>query len=123
MEEMYTPMGMVYNQYGKDLSRVRYVIGTGGVLIHNADPYQILKAVEYTTKKPLELRPVNPKYLLDADYILAAMGLLSQIDPMMALKIMKKHMAPVQKDENADEKQGLPELELHKVNSGCGCGC
>ncbi len=123
MEEMYTPMGMVYNQYGKDLSRVRYVIGTGGVLIHNADPYQILKAVEYTTKKPLELRPVNPKYLLDADYILAAMGLLSQIDPSMALKIMKKHMKPVQKDDDGGNKQGLPELELKKVGSGCGCGC
>ena len=38
MEEMYTPMGMLYNQYGKDLSKINYVIGTGGVLVHNESP-------------------------------------------------------------------------------------
>lgn len=97
MEELYTPMGMVYNQYGKDLSKIRYVIGTGGVLVRNADPYQILKKVEYTMKKPMELRPDCPEYLLDADYILAAMGLLSEIDPLLALRIMKKHLKPIEK--------------------------
>ena len=97
MEELYTPMGMVYNQYGKDLSKIRYVIGTGGVLVRNADPYQILKKVEYTPKRPLELRPDCPEYLLDADYILAAMGLLSVIDPLLALRIMKKHLKPIEK--------------------------
>lgn len=97
MEELYTPMGMVYNQYGKDLSKIRYVIGTGGVLVRNADPYQILKKVECTPKRPLELRPDCPEYLLDADYILAAMGLLSVIDPLLALRIMKKHLKPIEK--------------------------
>ena len=95
MEEMYTPMGMIYNQYGKDLSQIRYVIGTGGVLVRNNDPYSILKKVEYTMSKPLELRPMHPQYLLDADYILAAMGLLSEIDPLLALRIMKKHLKPI----------------------------
>lgn len=121
MEEMFTPMGMVYNQYGKDLSKVRYVIGTGGVLIRNPDPYQILKMVEYTPKKPLQLRPIHPQYLLDADYILAAMGLLSQIDPLMALKIMKKHLKPVEKTEDSPTPQGLPELKRDLPSSGCGC--
>ena len=92
MEEMYTPMGMLYNQYGKDLSKINYVIGTGGVLVHNEHPEKILSAVEYSMKKGLELRPRSPRYMIDKDYILASMGLLLQIDPLLALKIMKKHI-------------------------------
>ena len=95
MEEMYTPMGLVYYQYGKDLSQIRYVIGTGGVLVRSKNPYEILKKVEYTMAKPLELRPRRPQYMLDADYILAAMGLLCEIDPLLALKIMKKHIVKI----------------------------
>ena len=95
MEEMYTPMGLVYYQYGKDLSQIRYVIGTGGVLVSSENPAEILKKVEYTLEKPLQLRPRRPKYMLDKDYILAAMGLLSEIDPLLALKIMKKHIREI----------------------------
>ena len=95
MEEAYTPMGMLYNQYGKDLSKVNFVIGTGGVLVHNDEPVKILSAVEYTIKKGMELRPVNPRYMLDKDYILASMGLLAEIDPLLALKIMKKHVVAI----------------------------
>ena len=30
--------------------------------------------------------------MIDKDYLLASMGLLSKIDPLLALKIMKKHL-------------------------------
>lgn len=95
MEEVYTPMGILYNQTGKDLSQVAYVIGTGGVLIHNDNPVKALKKVNANRAHMLELRPVNPKYLLDKDYLLASMGLLSSIDPLLALKIMKKHLKEI----------------------------
>ena len=95
MEEMYTPMGLLYYQFGKDLTRIRYVIGTGGVLVRSENPYEILKKVEYNLSKPLELRPQHPQYMLDKDYILAAMGLLSEIDPLLAIKIMKKHIVSI----------------------------
>lgn len=95
MEEVYTPMGLIYNQTGKDLSKIEYVLGTGGVLVNSKDPAKILSMVKQNKKNYLELRPENPKYLLDADYILASMGLLSTIDPLLALKIMKKHLKEV----------------------------
>lgn len=95
MEEVYTPMGLIYNQTGKDLSKIEYVLGTGGVLVNSKDPARILSMVKQDKKHYLELRPENPKYLLDADYILASMGLLSTIDPLLALKIMKKHLKEV----------------------------
>lgn len=100
MEEMYTPMGLVYYQFGKDLTQIRYVIGTGGVLVRSKNPTEILKKVEYSLDKPLELRPQHPQYLLDKSYILAAMGLLSEIDPLLALKIMKKHITEIQPQNN-----------------------
>lgn len=96
MEEVYTPMGLIYNQTGKDLTRIEYVLGTGGVLVNSKNPVKILSKVKQDQKKYLELRPENPKYLLDADYILASMGLLSEIDPLLALKIMKKHLKEVE---------------------------
>ena len=95
MEEVYSPMGMVYYQTGKDLTQIEYVIGTGGVLVNSNNPVKVLSKVIGRKKDYLELRPKNPTYLLDADYILAAMGLLSEIDSLLALKIMKKHMKKI----------------------------
>ncbi len=92
MEEVYTPMGLVYNQTGKDLTKIECVIGTGGVLVNSNNPQKILSKVLGSKKNYLELRPKQPQYLLDKDYILASMGLLSEIDPLLALKIMKKHL-------------------------------
>lgn len=96
IEEVFTPMGLIYNQVGKDLSEVEYVIGTGGVVIHSKNPIGILSKTTNILHNHQELRPLHPKYLVDQEYIMAAMGLLSQKDPLLALKIMKKHLIDVQ---------------------------
>lgn len=90
IEPVYTPIGTMYYQVGKDLSNVNYVIGTGGVLINAKNPKEILQKVSFTLQKPLELRPQNPTFMVDKEYILAAMGLLSLDHPEIALKIMKE---------------------------------
>jgi 3'-phosphoadenosine 5'-phosphosulfate sulfotransferase len=41
----------------------------------------------------LELRPENPSYFLDGDYILASMGLLAQEQPEAALTILQKSLS------------------------------
>ena len=100
MEEIYSPVGTLYNQYGKDLSQIRYVIGTGGILVRTENPIVALKRVMYTRSHPLELRPINPQFMIDKDYLLASMGLLSSIDPLLALKIMKKHLVLLNEKED-----------------------
>ena len=100
MEEIYSPVGTLYNQYGKDLSQIRYVIGTGGILVRTENPIVALKRVMYTRSHPLELRPINPQFMIDKDYLLASMGLLSRIDPLLALKIMKKHLVLLNEKED-----------------------
>lgn len=99
MEEVYTPLGNVLNQTGKDLSHIEWVIGTGGPVIKSKDPLAILKHAAKRAELPFELRPVAPRYLLDKDYIMAAMGLLSQKDPLLALRIMKKRLIRLEPDE------------------------
>lgn len=92
VEIVHTPLGDMYYQTGKDLSGIKYVIGTGGVLISNADAKNILRQVNKKSDRILELRPNNPSYLIDRSYILAAMGLLSQKYPRLALKLMKQYL-------------------------------
>ena len=95
IEEVFTPMGLIYNQVGKDLSEVEYVIGTGGVVIHSKNPTTILAKTTNILNNHQELRPRHPHFLIDHSYIMAAMGLLSQKEPMLALKIMKKHILSI----------------------------
>lgn len=92
VEVVYTPLGNMYYQTGKDLTDVKYVIGTGGVLINNDDAKEILREVNQKSNKKLELRPTDPTFLIDRQYILAAMGLLGQKYPKLALKLMKRHL-------------------------------
>lgn len=92
VEIVHTPLGDMYYQTGKDLSDIKYVIGTGGVLISNSDAKNILKQVNRKSNRALELRPNNPSYLIDKSYILSAMGLLSQKYPRISLKLMKQYL-------------------------------
>ena len=95
IENVYTPMGAMYTQTGKDLMEVKYMIGTGGVLVHSENPQDILKAGSFDTENPMYLKPRNAMYLLDKTYILSAMGLLSQHHPDKAVRIMKKYLVKV----------------------------
>ena len=92
VEVVHTPLGAMYYQLGKDLSDLQTVIGTGGVLIHHPNAKEILKEATEKSDRKLELRPSNPTVLIDQDYLLSAMGLLSQKHPDLALKLMKRHL-------------------------------
>jgi len=88
-ERVFTPVGETIVQTGKDLSGVKYVIGTGGAIINAANPSGILEAAIYTPQDTNILKPQSPRLLIDSDYCLAAMGLLSRKFPEIALKMMK----------------------------------
>ncbi|WP_320046136.1 methylaspartate mutase accessory protein GlmL [uncultured Ilyobacter sp.] len=92
LECIYTPMGTMYHQIGKDLMEAPYIIGTGGVIVHSENPSHILKAGNFDSSEPIYLRPKNPKFLIDKSYILSAMGLFAQEMPDMAVRIMKKYL-------------------------------
>ncbi|AHF07984.1 methylaspartate mutase accessory protein GlmL [Desulfitobacterium metallireducens] len=92
LEVVYTPFGVSYVQQGKDLTQLPVVIGTGGVLLHHSRPIEILQGVLFDSSEATVLKPQNPTFYLDQKYILAAMGLLREIEPLKALRMMKKYL-------------------------------
>ena len=99
MEETYTLMGLTYVQSGKDLRPVRQVVVTGGCLIHTARTAEIASHALMSARAPMSLKPEKAEVRVDRSYILAAMGLLSEYHPQIALRIMKKEL----------ENDGYPE--------------
>jgi uncharacterized protein (TIGR01319 family) len=85
----YTPNRTIYYQQGKDLQHFQTIIGTGGVIIHSPSPEDLFKSDSLSTDT---LLPVAPQIIIDQDYLLSAMGLLSQHYPEAALTILKKKL-------------------------------
>jgi len=92
LEEVYTALGSSYMQMGKDLSNVRQVVVTGGSLIHTNKTDEIAAHALFSQESPMSLRPTRANILVDRNYILASMGLLSEHYPDIALRIMKKEL-------------------------------
>ncbi len=92
LKEHYTPFGMSYEQFGKDLTNVTTIIGTGGPLIHSKHPKEILEGSRFDKTQPFVLKPKLTTYYLDDDYILAAMGLLATTHKVSAYNILTKHL-------------------------------
>lgn len=92
LEVVYTPFGASYIQYGKDLTQLPVVIGTGGVLLHQPRTLEILQGAVFNPAETGLLKPQEPEFYLDQEYILAAMGLLREIAPQTALRMMKRYL-------------------------------
>ena len=92
MEETYTLMGLTFVQSGKNLTKVKQIVVTGGSLIHTKKTEKIANHALYSPMDPASLRPKEADVWVDRKYILAAMGLLSSYYPQTALRIMKKEL-------------------------------
>ena len=91
LESVYTTSGLMYMQSGKDLTQVKTVIGTGGPLIGKDYSKEVLSCAKFAESEPESLRPQSPSFFIDGRYIYAAMGLLADIYPETALKILKEN--------------------------------
>jgi uncharacterized protein (TIGR01319 family) len=92
LEQVYSPYGVSFTQVGKDLTEVKTIIGTGGIFASGRQPLLILKGALFSEKDPLSLRPKSPEFFIDSNYILYAIGLLSEKEPEKALRIGKKYL-------------------------------
>ena len=79
-------------QKGKNLTKIHKIIGTGGAILHNKNPEDVLKEVEKNTedKKDQLLMPVTIEPYVDRSYVFFAAGLLREYDEETALAIMKQ---------------------------------
>lgn len=92
ISETYTMMGQTFVQEGKNLTKVKQIVVTGGSLIHTKRTEEIASHALYSQRNPASLRPKSADVWIDKTYILAAMGLLSSYYPETALRIMKKEL-------------------------------
>jgi uncharacterized protein (TIGR01319 family) len=95
LETVYSPLGNIHTQEGKDLMKLPYLLGTGGVIVNSKNPKDILSAATFTMEDPTSLKPREPKFLLDKEYILSAMGLLTMVDINMAVRMLKKYIVEI----------------------------
>lgn len=92
LRHLYSSTGKKTVAEGKDLTNVKYIIGTGGALTRLPRRIEILKAVG-THSKGTELFPnKDAKILIDNYYIMASLGVLSKRYPEDALALMKESM-------------------------------
>lgn len=76
---------------GPDLREVKKIFGTGGVFAHRKDGAEILRrALE--RRAPRSLAPRDPELRVDANYVLAAAGLLATVDPEAAVRLLRHEL-------------------------------
>ncbi|KJS88375.1 MAG: hypothetical protein JM58_00985 [Peptococcaceae bacterium BICA1-8] len=92
LEEIWTPAGKILVQYGKDLSLVGAIIGTGGPVINSERPWEILEKATYSNNNPFVLKPKKPKYYVDSSYVVFSIGLIAQINPKAAKEIAQNYL-------------------------------
>ena len=78
---------------GKDLTEVKYIVGTGGALTRLPNRVEIMKFItQYNTNKNLLFPKSDAKVLVDNNYIMASLGVLSKKYEEVSLKLMLKSL-------------------------------
>lgn len=78
-----------FSAYGKDLSKVKYIVGTGGALTRLGDGKKILETIK-DTKGDITMRPAaEAEILIDDMYIMACAGVLSRENKEAAIDLLK----------------------------------
>lgn len=89
---VYGPSGRATLAQGKDLSKVKYVIGTGGALTQLSNGADILAKLQ-RKKDSLQMLPKRaPLILLDHDYIMSSLGVLSMKHEHAAIRLLAKSL-------------------------------
>lgn len=77
---------------GKDLTSVKYIVGTGGACTRLPNRIELLKEITANLLGDKLLPNKEAEILIDNDYIMASLGVLSKEHPDSALILMKKSM-------------------------------
>ncbi len=92
IETLWGPQGQYSIQYGKDLTAVEHLIGTGGIFMHHPKAGDILRRTLFSPEEPFSLRPKKPALYTDARYCLYGVGLLADRYPEPAFRFARKYL-------------------------------
>ena len=91
---IYTPHGRQTIAEGKDLTKIIYLVGTGGALTRLPHHERIAREIADCNGSGMLLfpKPQKLKLLFDNHYIMASLGVLSKTYPEAALDLMKQSL-------------------------------
>ena len=89
---LYGPSGKKTVAEGKDLTQVKYIIGTGGALTRLPNRVKIMEQIALSNKGHELLPPKEATILVDNHYIMASLGVLSKRYPLAALDLLKQSL-------------------------------
>lgn len=93
IRNLYGASGKIRYAEGKDLTEVKYIVGTGGALTRLPNRVEIMKSIsKYNTSKTLLFPQEQAKILVDNDYIMASIGVLSKKYEKASIKLMCKSL-------------------------------
>jgi len=119
---IYGPSGRSTVAEGKDLTQVKYIVGTGGSLTRLPDGKDILRKIAESNETGLLLFPTGKaRVLIDSDYIMASLGVLSKAHKSGAAKLLEKSLGitfpktpPHEKKKKAAYEKELDHLEKQR---------
>jgi uncharacterized protein (TIGR01319 family) len=86
--DLYSSSGKKKVAEGKDLTNVKYIVGTGGALTRLPNRLNIIKDILESGKGNEMFPNKDCKVLIDNDYIMASLGVLSKEYPEDAVKLL-----------------------------------
>ena len=86
--DLYSSSGKKKVAEGKDLTNVKYIVGTGGALTRLPNRLNIIKEILESGKGNEMFPNKDCKVLIDNDYIMASLGVLSKEYPEDAVKLL-----------------------------------
>lgn len=91
IKQLFTPSGRVEVIVGRDLTAVRWLIGTGGALTRLPQSQETLAEIRRRPGEAL-LLPEDPRVLIDREYLMAACGVLLERWPRAAMRLLRKSL-------------------------------
>lgn len=120
---IFGPSGRSTVAEGKDLTQVKYIVGTGGALTRLPNRVSLLKEIAKHNETGLFLFPSEKaKVLVDNDYIMASLGVLSKRHKEGTIRLLEKSLdtkfpkkRPAEKTKKATYKVELERLEKERL--------
>ena len=111
---VYGPSGRQTLAEGKDLTQVKYIVGTGGALTRLPHRVDIMAKIAKDNLTGMKLYPSDAaKILVDNDYIMASIGVLSKTHRAGAIRLLAKSLGMdlAEKDHGAQKAKFIEELQ------------
>ncbi len=100
---VYGPSGRTTVAEGKDLTQIKYIVGTGGALTRLPHRVEIMEMIAKDNETGMKLYPSEAaKILVDNYYIMASLGVLSKTHRQGAIKLLSQSLGIELKERHQD---------------------